>query len=81
VVQSLNFFYFICVTKNLLILWHVTCFVSKNTVKFALPHPVYVAVFFTFVVVYIVVRHLLVLYFVVHHGMSARLFLYVTLLS
>jgi hypothetical protein len=41
-----QFFYFICVTKNLLILWHVTRFVSKNTVIFALPHSVYVAVLF-----------------------------------
>ncbi len=46
VVQSLIFLYFICVTKNLLILCHVTRFVSKNTVIFALPHPVYVAVLF-----------------------------------
>jgi hypothetical protein len=41
------FFHFIYVTKNLLILWHVTRFVSNNTLIFAAPHPVHVAVLFS----------------------------------
>jgi hypothetical protein len=38
-------------------------------------------IFFTFVVVYIVVRHLLILYFVVRHFIATRVLLNVTILT